>query len=42
MNEGGKTFLARTNTKELMEDKLECKDVITPFRILILRFMQGC
>jgi len=31
MNEGGKTFLERTKTKELMEDKVECKDEITPF-----------
>jgi len=42
MNEGGKTILERTKTKELMEDKVECKDGITPLRILILRFMQGC
>jgi len=42
MNEGGKTLLERTKTKELMEDKVECKDGITPFGILIFRFMQGC
>jgi len=42
MNEGGKTFLQRTKTKELMEDKVECRDGISPFGILILRFMQGC
>jgi len=42
MNEGGKTFLERTKTKELMEDKVECKDGITPFGSLILKSMQGC
>jgi len=35
MNEGGKTFLERTKIKELMEDKVECKDGITPFGSLI-------
>jgi len=42
MGEGGKTILGRTKTKELMEDKVECKDGITPFGSLILRSMQGC
>jgi len=42
MNEGGKTFLERTKTKELMEDKVECKDGITPFGSLTWRSMQGC
>jgi len=39
MGEGGKTFLRRTKTKELMEDEVECKDGITPFESLILRSM---
>ena len=42
MGEGGKTFLGRTKTKELMEDNIECKYGITPFGSLILRSIQGC
>jgi len=37
-----KHFLERTKTKELIEDKVECKDGITPFGSLIWRSMQGC